>query len=56
MKVTEDVRKFAAQQQISEEEALRVGLEAESERIQGIWRRSLRESVTRDIISASEDF
>jgi phosphomethylpyrimidine synthase len=27
MKITEDVRKFAAQQQISEEEALQVGLE-----------------------------
>jgi hypothetical protein len=27
MKVTEDVRKFAAQQQISEQEALQVGLE-----------------------------
>ena len=27
MKITEDVRKFAAQQKISEEEVLRVGLE-----------------------------
>jgi phosphomethylpyrimidine synthase len=27
MKVTEDVRKFAAQQKISEEQALQVGLE-----------------------------
>ena len=27
MKITEDVRKFAAEQKISEEEALRVGLE-----------------------------
>jgi len=27
MKITEDVRKFAAQQQISEEEALKAGLE-----------------------------
>ena len=26
MKITEDVRKFAAEQKISEEEALRVGL------------------------------
>jgi phosphomethylpyrimidine synthase len=27
MRITEDVRKFAAQQQISEDEALQVGLE-----------------------------
>lgn len=27
MKITEDVRKFAAQQQISEDQALRVGLD-----------------------------
>jgi phosphomethylpyrimidine synthase len=27
MKITEDVRKFAAQQQISEHEAIKVGLE-----------------------------
>ena len=27
MKITEDVRKYAAEQKISEEEALRVGLE-----------------------------
>ena len=27
MKITEDVRKFAAEQKLSEEEALRVGLE-----------------------------
>ena len=27
MKITEDVRKFAAQQQISEQEAIQVGLE-----------------------------
>ena len=30
MKVTEDVRKFAAQQKISEEQALQVGLEQEA--------------------------
>jgi phosphomethylpyrimidine synthase len=27
MRITEDVRKFAAEQQISEEEALRIGME-----------------------------
>ena len=27
MKITEDVRKFAAQQQVSEEQALQLGLE-----------------------------
>jgi len=30
MKITEDVRKFAAEQKVSEEEALRVGLEQKS--------------------------
>ena len=31
VKITEDVRKFAAQQQISEEEALQVGLKEKAE-------------------------
>jgi phosphomethylpyrimidine synthase len=32
MKITEDVRKFAAQQQVSEEQALQVGLEQKAKK------------------------
>jgi hypothetical protein len=45
MKITEDVRKFAAQQQISEEEALRAGLEQKAKEFVRTRLGSLREGV-----------
>jgi hypothetical protein len=44
MKITEDVRKYAAEQKISENEALGTWLETESERLRQSWR-SLSEGV-----------
>jgi phosphomethylpyrimidine synthase len=35
MKITEDVRKYAAEQQVSEEEAIKIGMEQKSREFQG---------------------
>jgi phosphomethylpyrimidine synthase len=35
MKITEDVRKFAAEQKLSEEEALRIGMEQKARDFKG---------------------
>jgi hypothetical protein len=46
MKITEDVRKFAAEQRVCEHETLQVGLEQKAKEFKTIRRRSLRKGVT----------
>jgi uncharacterized protein involved in outer membrane biogenesis len=47
IKITEDVQKFAAQQQISEEQALKIGLK-EGQKSSHKWRRGLHGNVVID--------
>ena len=56
MKITEDVRKYAAEQGLNEDEALKKGMEEKSRGVRREGRRGLREGVTvlaRTILSAA---
>jgi phosphomethylpyrimidine synthase len=45
MKVTEDVRKFAAEQGIAEDVAIEEGLKQKATEFKRSWRRNLREGL-----------